>query len=100
MEIKNEDFAFAEKAAERAEQEFKKGFNCAEATLKGVADTMELPPCPQGIATAFGGGIGRCGSLCSALTGAIMAISLSFNRTSPENKKEYALILDSTCRDV
>jgi len=28
------------------------------------------------IASAFGGGVGRCGSVCGALTGAVMAIGM------------------------
>jgi len=48
------------------------------------------------IATAFGGGIGRRGSLCGALTGAIMAIGLKHgsNKTIlAEKEKAYALAL-------
>jgi C_GCAxxG_C_C family probable redox protein len=42
------------------------------------------------IATAFGGGIGRRGSLCGALTGAIMAIGLKHgtDRTVLVEKEE------------
>jgi C_GCAxxG_C_C family probable redox protein len=48
------------------------------------------------IATAFGGGIGRRGSLCGALTGAIMAIGLKHGTDKPilvEKEKAYALAL-------
>jgi C_GCAxxG_C_C family probable redox protein len=48
------------------------------------------------IATAFGGGIGRRGSLCGALTGAIMAIGLKHgtNKTVLVDKeKAYAIAL-------
>jgi C_GCAxxG_C_C family probable redox protein len=46
------------------------------------------------IATPFGGGIGRCGSLCGALTGAILAIGLKHGTNSlllEEKEKSYEL---------
>jgi C_GCAxxG_C_C family probable redox protein len=48
------------------------------------------------IATAFGGGIGRRGSLCGALTGAIMAIGLKHGTDKTvliEKEKAYKLAL-------
>ena len=87
-------------AVKMAEEKFKEGFNCAEATLAGVSKAMGLPSYPSGIATGFGGGIGRCGSICGALTGGVMAISLQFNRSSPEDKEEYALIMERTAQFI
>lgn len=46
------------------------------------------------IATGFGGGIGRCGSVCGALTGGVMAIGIRHgtNETSLEKRlKAYEL---------
>lgn len=79
-----------------AEKKFLDGFNCAEASLAGTADSMGLPDYPPGVATGFGGGVGRCGSLCGALAGGVIALSLKFNRSSPEDKAEYALIMEAT----
>jgi C_GCAxxG_C_C family probable redox protein len=48
------------------------------------------------IATAFGGGIGRRGSLCGALTGAIMAIGLKHGTDKTvliEKEKAYQIAL-------
>jgi C_GCAxxG_C_C family probable redox protein len=48
------------------------------------------------IATAFGGGIGRRGSLCGALTGAIMAIGLKHGTDKTvliEKDKAYEIAL-------
>lgn len=65
---------FSEKAAEY----FKQDYNCAQSVLLtmqeyyGIGKNRLIPK----IATAFGGGIGRRGSLCGALTGAVMAIGL------------------------
>jgi C_GCAxxG_C_C family probable redox protein len=46
------------------------------------------------IATAFGGGIGRCGSVCGALTGGVMALGIKYgtNESSLEKRlKAYEL---------
>ncbi len=72
------------------------GYNCAQAVLLTLYEHMypgvknELVP---KIATGFGGGIGRCGSTCGALTGGIMAVSLNYgaNEINAEKKaKAYA----------
>jgi hypothetical protein len=39
------------------------------------------------LATGFGGGIGRKGSLCGAFTGSIMAIGMKMGRTDPKDKE-------------
>ena len=39
------------------------------------------------LATGFGGGIGRKGSLCGAFTGAIMAIGMKMGRTDPKDRE-------------
>jgi C_GCAxxG_C_C family probable redox protein len=38
------------------------------------------------IATGFGGGIGRRGSLCGALTGSVMVLGMKFGRSDPEDQ--------------
>lgn len=45
------------------------------------------------IATAFGGGIGGTGSVCGALSGAVMAVGLRLGRREPTERdaKAYAL---------
>ncbi len=39
------------------------------------------------IATGFGGGIGRKGSLCGAFTGSVMVLGMKFGRTDAEDKE-------------
>ncbi len=39
------------------------------------------------LATGFGGGIGRRGSLCGAFTGSVMVLGMKFGRTEPEDKE-------------
>ncbi len=76
---------------EKAAAYHREGYNCAQAVLLTLYDHMYLnaknDAIPK-IATGFGGGIGRCGSVCGALTGAIMAISLKYgaNEINAEKK--------------
>jgi C_GCAxxG_C_C family probable redox protein len=44
------------------------------------------------IATGFGGGIGRKGSLCGAFTGSIMAIGMKMGRTDPKDKQAVSKV--------
>lgn len=46
------------------------GFNCAEAVLAGATGSRQC----VNLASGFGGGIGRSGSVCGAVTGAVMAL--------------------------
>jgi C_GCAxxG_C_C family probable redox protein len=39
------------------------------------------------LATGFGGGVGRKGSLCGAFTGSIMAIGMKMGRTDPKDRE-------------
>ncbi|MGD0329825.1 MAG: C-GCAxxG-C-C family protein [Nitrososphaeria archaeon] len=66
---------------ERAVSHFKEGYNCCESVLMGYMETNKISSniVPR-IATGFGGGIARRGSVCGALTGAIMAIGLMYGR--------------------
>ncbi len=67
------------------------GYNCAQAVLLTLYDHMypnaKNDVIPK-IATGFGGGMGRCGLVCGALTGAIMAVSLKYgaNEINAEKK--------------
>ncbi|MCX5801620.1 MAG: C-GCAxxG-C-C family protein [Candidatus Eisenbacteria bacterium] len=69
-------------------------FNCAESVLLAAAEclTKRTPSIPC-VATAFGGGMGRKGSVCGALTGALMALGQIYGRSEPKDDKEkiYAL---------
>ena len=86
----------AEELGEKAVTYFRNGYNCAQSVLLALSEHMN----PQGksdlipkIATGFGGGIGRCGSVCGALTGSIMAVGIKYgsNETGVEKRaKAYA----------
>ena len=66
---------------DRAVMLFGAGFNCAEAVLTVLSNRMrklgrdcsEMVPC---VATGFGGGIGRSGGTCGALSGVVLALGL------------------------
>ncbi|MBN1504493.1 MAG: C_GCAxxG_C_C family protein [Candidatus Eisenbacteria bacterium] len=73
---------------------FDSGFNCAESVLLSARQALGLRSSafPR-IATGFGGGVGRKGSLCGALTGAVMGIGLAHGRLRPGQNKERAYAL-------
>lgn len=77
--------------SEKAANHFKQGYNCAQSVLLtmqeyyGIRRNRLIPK----IATPFAGGIGQRGSLCGALTGAIIAIGLKHGtNTSLLEEKE------------
>ncbi len=86
--------ALVERAADLATDHFARGgFNCAESVLRGVAQALSLPLDDALLmaATPFGGGIGRAGAVCGALSGGVMALGLAFGRTEPSpERKEVA----------
>jgi len=82
---------------EKAKENFANGFNCAESVLISLADEMGIEcSCIPKIATGFGGGFGRHGEICGAITGAVMALGLKYGRSDtkdPEAKeKAYATV--------
>jgi C_GCAxxG_C_C family probable redox protein len=50
------------------------------------------------LATGFGGGIGRKGSLCGAFTGSVMAMGMKMGRTDPKDKEAVAKVYEK-CRE-
>jgi C_GCAxxG_C_C family probable redox protein len=84
--------------AERAEDMFRDGFNCAQSVLAfcggryGLDRQMALR-----IGEAFGGGMGRMGLTCGAVTGALMVIGLKYAKLTKEDtasrQKSVELVL-------
>jgi C_GCAxxG_C_C family probable redox protein len=75
---------------------FQQGFNCSQAVCAAYAPALGLPrDLALKIGAGFGGGMGRHGEVCGAVTGAIMAIGLkagSIEATDAAAKeKAYAL---------
>jgi len=74
---------------EKAVRHFRdEGYNCSQSVLLTMAEHWkcrnELIP---KVATAFGGGMGRCGSVCGALTGGLMAIGIKYGTNEPSPEK-------------
>jgi C_GCAxxG_C_C family probable redox protein len=59
---------------------FAEGYNCAQAVLACCGRAYGLPKeTAVQVAQAFGGGIGKTGNLCGALTGALMTVGLKWS---------------------
>jgi C_GCAxxG_C_C family probable redox protein len=76
--------------SEKAVNHFKQGYNCAQSVLLAMQEYYGIPEnelIPK-VATPFGGGIGKLGSLCGALTGAVIAIGLTHGTNTTNLKKK------------
>ena len=76
------------KTGEKAVAYFNEGYNCAESTLLALSDFLEIE-CryiPR-VAGGFGGGIGKHGEICGALSGAIMALGIVFGRENAKDRE-------------
>lgn len=73
---------------EKALKRFLNGYNCAQSVLLTMFEHWNgknalIPK----IATGFGAGIGRCGSVCGALAGGVMAIGTRYGTNRPSGKE-------------
>ena len=69
---------------------FKEGFSCPQAILSTYGTQFGLRrEIALKIAGAFGGGMGRMGETCGAVTGAFMVIGLKYGRTIAEDMQSY-----------
>jgi len=67
---------------------FEKGFNCAQSVLLTMQRFWKVKkPLEPKVASAFGGGVGRVGSVCGALTGGVIAIGLKYGTNNPSAEK-------------
>jgi C_GCAxxG_C_C family probable redox protein len=66
-----------EEAKLKAEDNFRRGLNCSECVVRALIDTegLNLPPEALKYSSGFGGGVGLYGSMCGALSGAVLAVS-------------------------
>ncbi|XHH08513.1 MAG: C-GCAxxG-C-C family protein [Candidatus Bathyarchaeia archaeon] len=82
---------YAEVLCEKANKRHLDGYNCAQAvllTLYEYINPEEKNVVIPKIATGFGGGLGRCGCVCGALTGAVMAVGLKFGANEIDQEKK------------
>jgi C_GCAxxG_C_C family probable redox protein len=83
--------------AEEAKKQFEKGFLCAPAVLSTYSEQLGLEKTSAlKIACGFGGGIGRMGRTCGAVTGAVMVIGLKYGQVNladvESREKTYTLV--------
>jgi len=79
---------------------FLSGYNCAESVLLALSKHQNVKSriIPK-IATPFGGGIARTGSVCGCVTGALMAIGLRLGRTKNTEEREPAYTVTTSFLD-
>jgi C_GCAxxG_C_C family probable redox protein len=88
-------------ASERAVRLFDSGFNCAEAVLLALSrEFNQKSSLIPRIATGFGGGIGRSGQTCGALSGAAMAIGLLKGCDKGEEEREKRNVAYKSVRQM
>jgi C_GCAxxG_C_C family probable redox protein len=74
--------------AKEAKKQFEKGFSCAPAVLSTYSEQFGLgKELALRIACGFGGGIGRMGRTCGAVTGAIMVIGLKHGQADVNDEE-------------
>jgi C_GCAxxG_C_C family probable redox protein len=73
---------------ELAVSRFQAGFSCSQAVFSPYAEEMGLDKdTALKIAGTFGGGMGRTGQTCGAVTGALMALGLKYGATDAADKE-------------
>ncbi|MBR3750135.1 MAG: C_GCAxxG_C_C family protein [Clostridia bacterium] len=85
-----------------ASELFYKGYNCAQAVAGAFADELGMRQEELiAMSSAFGGGFARTRNLCGAVSGMGLVISLSMNKTAPDDKGEvYATVREYTDRFI
>ncbi len=74
--------------AEEAKKQLEKGFSCAPAVFATYSQQLGLEKeLALKIGCGFGGGIGRMGRTCGAVTGAIMVIGLKHGQVNLSDEK-------------
>jgi len=69
---------------------FKDGFMCSQAVLTAYAGQFGMDrKTALKVSAAFGGGIGRMGEICGAVTGAFMVIGLKYGRIVVQDTKSH-----------
>lgn len=65
--------------AEAAVDRFRSGLSCSQAVLSTYGEALGIDQeTAKRLAAGFGGGIGRLGATCGAVTGAVMVLGLKF----------------------
>jgi C_GCAxxG_C_C family probable redox protein len=73
---------------EKATQLFAEGYSCSQSLLVSRAEQFGLSAeNALKVSAAFGGGLGRQGEVCGAVSGALMVIGLAHGQTDPQQKE-------------
>jgi C_GCAxxG_C_C family probable redox protein len=73
--------------SEVAVEKFLSGYNCAQSVLHAYGQDLGLDAeTALKLATGLGGGLGRRGEVCGAVTGGILALGLKFGRGNNADK--------------
>lgn len=71
--------------ADKAEQLFTQGYNCAQAVFSAFSEDVHLPlDMMMKLSSSFGGGMGRLREVCGACSGLFMAAGLLYGYAGPE----------------
>lgn len=75
--------------AEKAEAKFMEGYNCAQSVLFSFCDELGLTADRAlKLSCGFGGGMGRQGEVCGAVSGGILVLGLKFGRGENDKRIE------------
>lgn len=90
------------KAAETAGEYHDSGYNCAESIFLTFRESAApgLTEDMVRIASPFGGGLGRSGCICGALSGAMIIIGAAKGRTTPGTPRKESYDLSSEYHDM
>jgi C_GCAxxG_C_C family probable redox protein len=81
--------------SQRAREFFDKNANCAQSVLMAFAKDYGMDAeTALRVATGFGGGMGRMGNVCGAVTGAFMAFGLARGMCKPEEQDKKTATYD------
>lgn len=80
-----------EERKQKAIDNFKAGYNCSQAVFMAYSDLFEIDEkLAKQISAPFGGGMGRLGEVCGALSGAFMSVGLRYPADNPNDKTAKA----------
>ena len=89
--------------ARLAHENFKRGYNCAQAVAIAFADEMGMSETELAkLASSFGGGMGKMREVCGAVSGALLVYGALRGNSDPEDgeakKQHYAHVQDFAAR--
>ena len=89
-------------AADSAGSCHNKGFNCAESIFLAFREfaAPDLSEDMVRLATPFGGGLGRSGCVCGALSGAVMILGAAKGRVSPDVPRKISYELSNEFHNI